>query len=310
MTMIPPPPSDFVCPLSQKVMQDPVETPDGLNYERIAIEGWLRLIKSCPVYGTPLTAASLKANTSLQWKIRYWQWRSKANEDANDAEQEQQEDKASPSTSLIGTTIPPQRFTCPLTNELMTDPVLSKTGYSFERVALLQWFAQRGNVCPVSGEDLPLSHVVTNATLHHEIQGWKKQQQHEAMSRLYPVVQPVHTTTKTLLQVQNEEVSVALNESSTTPVESSHNKTTMVLPTTKTMSSDAYKPTGIMPPNRSNATMAMMKNMLLHMQVPLSNNSNGNTQRNEIETLFQSGNNKETMVLDVLRQVELALGEN
>jgi U-box domain len=306
MALIPPPPSDFVCPLSKQVMQDPVETPDGLNYERIAIEGWLRLIKSCPVNGTPLTVASLKANTSLQWKIRYWQWRNKATEEANDAEQQQE--KASPSTSLTSTNIPPQRFTCPLTNELMTDPVLSKTGYSFERVALLQWLVERGNVCPVSGQDLPLSHVVTNATLHHEIQGWKKQQQQEAMSRLYPVVQPVPTTMA--LQVQEKVSVVAPNVPPTTPVESSLNKTTIVLPTTKTMSSDTHKPTGIMPPNRSNSTMSMMKNMLLHMQVPPSNNSNDNTNRTEAETLFQSGNQKETIVLDVLRQVELTLGEN
>jgi hypothetical protein len=294
-TMTTLPPNDFVCPLSNKVMQDPVSTPYGTNFERAAIEGWLLKMPYCPVHRTPLTAAILEANTSLQWKIRFWQWRSKADNEAVSAanEAEKQEKKASPSTSLTSTT-PPQRFTCPLTNRIMTDPVLSKTGYSFERVALLQWFTERGNSCPVSGKDLSLSHIVSYAALQHEIQGWKKQQQEEAMSLLYPVVKHVRTT----WQVQEPATTVTNSESC---------HTTIVFPT-KTTSCDANKATGT---PSSVSTMSMMKGMLLHMQLPSSNNSSNQhcNARKEMETLYQSCN-KGTTVLDVLRQVQVTLEEN
>jgi hypothetical protein len=140
--MLTPPPNDFLCPLSKTVMHEPVSTPSGVNYERTAIEGWLCELSYCPIHGTPLTAQSLQANTSLQWKIRNWQ-KKNSSTTAETTVSAQHLSLSTPGTKK--STTPLQRFICPLTREIMQDPVQSKTGYSFERVALLKWLSLRGN---------------------------------------------------------------------------------------------------------------------------------------------------------------------
>jgi hypothetical protein len=166
-------PNDFLCPLSKKVMQEPVSTPTGMNYERAPIEEWLRERAYCPVHGTPLRAESLKLNISLQWKIRYWQ---RQNERMASAKNEEQVAPLNLTTST-----PLQKFICPLTEEIMQDPVMSKTGYSFERAAILKWFMLRGNICPLSGKPLQMSNIVSHPTLRREIQWWLQSQESQCV---------------------------------------------------------------------------------------------------------------------------------
>ena len=64
------PPSEFVCPITAEIMQDPVSTVDGHTYERAAIERWLRHRKSSPLTGAPLASATLIPNISLRKLIQ------------------------------------------------------------------------------------------------------------------------------------------------------------------------------------------------------------------------------------------------
>jgi hypothetical protein len=75
-----------------------------------------------------------------------------------------------------------RRFRCPLTKEIMNDPVVIRsTGKSYERQALVRWIETNGNRCPVTGEDI--SHIDTNFSLQWEILYWlRKQQQHPSNS--------------------------------------------------------------------------------------------------------------------------------
>jgi U-box domain len=63
-----------------------------------------------------------------------------------------------------------RKFSCPLTNTIMEDPVAAPCcGANFERHALLNWMRKNGNRCPQSGEPLLPSDLNANPKLQWEI---------------------------------------------------------------------------------------------------------------------------------------------
>ena len=73
----------------------------------------------------------------------------------------------------------PTDFLCPITHEVMTDPVVASDGHSYERCAILKWIGQRliqGHpvLSPLTNEVLPSTHVVPNVTLRKLIDGHKE----------------------------------------------------------------------------------------------------------------------------------------
>jgi hypothetical protein len=67
-------PQRFLCPLSMTIMNDPVETPAGDNFERQTIQKYLKDHgEVCPISGRPLTLSDLTPNSKLQWEVLYWQ---------------------------------------------------------------------------------------------------------------------------------------------------------------------------------------------------------------------------------------------
>jgi hypothetical protein len=68
----------------------------------------------------------------------------------------------------------PNEFKCPLTLEIMENPVMTRLGHSFERNELFLWL-QKNRVCPLTRNPLKLSDIITNKALKGKIQEWKKQ---------------------------------------------------------------------------------------------------------------------------------------
>jgi hypothetical protein len=62
----------------------------------------------------------------------------------------------------------PQSFRCPLTFEVMVDPVLDLEGNTFERIALLKWL-QKSHLSPVSRQNLNDNALVPNIALRDMI---------------------------------------------------------------------------------------------------------------------------------------------
>lgn len=62
-------PKEFYCPLTKRVMKDPVMDPDGNAYEREAIERWLRVQSSSPITNGYLSLEMLKPSKELKSKI-------------------------------------------------------------------------------------------------------------------------------------------------------------------------------------------------------------------------------------------------
>lgn len=178
-------PNDFVCPLSKDVMRDPVVTTQGISFERDAIVSWLQETgsKICPVTGAPLKASSLRTNTQLQWKIKYWQYKKSDVVDEEEPCLEIQnmvkdnvmvDDEESLSSSVCVL----ERYVCPLTNQVMREPVMTREGHNYERSALELFVKKHGEICPFSGKPLGEPNFYDNNELAREINLWQNKMDH------------------------------------------------------------------------------------------------------------------------------------
>ena len=62
-------PFTFICPLTKNIMKEPVMTKYGSNYEKNAIENYLKENKKDPLTGNPLSLNMLKPNLKLKLAI-------------------------------------------------------------------------------------------------------------------------------------------------------------------------------------------------------------------------------------------------
>lgn len=71
---------------------------------------------------------------------------------------------------------PPEHFTCPLTMEVMVNPLKNKiTGHSFEREAInTHMYVCGKGTCPLTRQPICPSDFVENKALQLEIQRWKE----------------------------------------------------------------------------------------------------------------------------------------
>ena len=77
---------------------------------------------------------------------------------------------------------PPTRFVCPLTLCVMEDPVMTRSGLSFERSAILQWLSQN-STCPVTRLPMLPSMLAPNVSLGSHIRHWRQQQEEDGETR-------------------------------------------------------------------------------------------------------------------------------
>lgn len=57
---------NFICPISLKVMTDPVISPQGFTFERSFITEWIRINQTCPFTKEPLSENQLISNRNLK----------------------------------------------------------------------------------------------------------------------------------------------------------------------------------------------------------------------------------------------------
>lgn len=68
---------------------------------------------------------------------------------------------------------PFDRFFCPVTHEIMVDPVEISSHCTFERSVIEKWFAEGKNHCPVTDIPLDTSVLLPNKALKRSIEEWK-----------------------------------------------------------------------------------------------------------------------------------------
>ncbi|CAL1373173.1 unnamed protein product [Linum trigynum] len=104
----------------------------------------------------------------------------------------------------------PQDFICPLTGELLEDPVTLETGQTFEREAIAEWFDQQGNrTCPVTGKCLECVNLpLTNLILKRIIHNWKL----EHCSQLLALASEIIRTSRESETRQRDETAIFILE--------------------------------------------------------------------------------------------------
>jgi hypothetical protein len=207
-----PPASDFLCPISRKIMTDPVVTVQGVSFQRDAILKRLETHSTCPVTGTTLIASSLLTNTKLQWKILYWKSKN------DPVEQEEEKEEAAPL----------QRFLCPLTRTIMQDPVTIREGHTFERSALLNFIENYGKISPNSGKPLGAPCFYASKKLSWEIRHWQIDMQTPAEAE----TEETNETPVEASVVDREQPAKQQQE----PVQTTIKSRTITIPSTKKMS--------------------------------------------------------------------------
>ncbi|KAM4609161.1 WD repeat, SAM and U-box domain-containing protein 1 [Polymixia lowei] len=70
----------------------------------------------------------------------------------------------------------PDEFLCPITRELMTDPVIAADGYSYEREAIESWLGAKNRSSPMTNLPLQTTLVTPNRSLKMAIARWKSSQ--------------------------------------------------------------------------------------------------------------------------------------
>jgi hypothetical protein len=63
----------------------------------------------------------------------------------------------------------PGEFFCPITWEVMTDPVVAVDGYTYELEAIVKWFKSGKRTSPMSREKFQCFLLVPNRTLRAQI---------------------------------------------------------------------------------------------------------------------------------------------
>lgn len=72
----------------------------------------------------------------------------------------------------------PSGFICPITHEIMTDPVMCTDGHSYERSAILRWL-QSHNTSPMTNCVIDTSSITPNISLRNSIQDFVAAQTHQ-----------------------------------------------------------------------------------------------------------------------------------
>ncbi|RDX61251.1 U-box domain-containing protein 15, partial [Mucuna pruriens] len=66
----------------------------------------------------------------------------------------------------------PHEFLCPITLEIMTDPVIITSGQTYERESIEKWFQSNHNTCPKTRQPLAHLSVAPNCALKSLIEEW------------------------------------------------------------------------------------------------------------------------------------------
>ncbi|KAG6554543.1 hypothetical protein Mapa_003922 [Marchantia paleacea] len=102
-----------------------------------------------------------------------------------------------------GGTLPPlSSFYCPITGDVMDEPVEIASGQTFERTAILTWFKAGNRTCPITKVELENLDVKPNQALRQSIEEWRERNTAISISAIGP----------RLRSGKDQEVSDALQE--------------------------------------------------------------------------------------------------
>eukprot|EP00538_Stauroneis_constricta_P011548 CAMPEP_0119561900 /NCGR_PEP_ID=MMETSP1352-20130426/18969_1 /TAXON_ID=265584 /ORGANISM="Stauroneis constricta, Strain CCMP1120" /LENGTH=352 /DNA_ID=CAMNT_0007610209 /DNA_START=137 /DNA_END=1195 /DNA_ORIENTATION=+ len=178
-------PDIFLCPITRKLMADPVVAPDGITYERTAIAERDELPDS-KLYPNKALRNFMESRINTSGKsLRATLNRYKNNLQSNYSQ------------LVLKSAIPggddrvlPQSLYCPISLNLMHVPVIDKDGNTYEKAAIVQWIIANGNSpltrTALHEDDLYENHAVeeildqekqhSDDSLHPSIRRWQQEE--------------------------------------------------------------------------------------------------------------------------------------
>lgn len=97
---------------------------------------------------------------------------------------------------------PLQSFICPITRDVMVDPVETSSGQTFERAAIQEWIGDGKTVCPLTMTPIEPAVLRPNKTLRQSIEEWRDRN----------IMIAIKTTKQKLLFEEDEDVIHRLGE--------------------------------------------------------------------------------------------------
>ena len=67
----------------------------------------------------------------------------------------------------------PEEYICPITLEVMEDPVIAPDGYTYERTAIMQELKIRG-ISPMTRQEMNKSQLIPNRAVKDGIKKWRE----------------------------------------------------------------------------------------------------------------------------------------
>ncbi|XP_069791551.1 WD repeat, SAM and U-box domain-containing protein 1 isoform X4 [Narcine bancroftii] len=115
----------------------------------------------------------LIATGSMDKTVNVWRVESKNSAKSlglrNKAMWKIEELKSNTESTCVGV---PDEFLCPITREIMTDPVIASDGYSYEREAIENWINTKKRTSPMTNMPLETTLITRNRTLKMAIDRW------------------------------------------------------------------------------------------------------------------------------------------
>ncbi|CAI0423883.1 unnamed protein product [Linum tenue] len=94
---------------------------------------------------------------------------------ASGPDSESQRSTSKDMTAEAATNIPPD-FRCPISLDLMRDPVVVATGQTYDRESIALWIESGHNTCPKTGQNLAHTSLIPNRALKNLISMWCREQ--------------------------------------------------------------------------------------------------------------------------------------
>lgn len=67
----------------------------------------------------------------------------------------------------------PSHWICPITCDMFSAPVMTKTGLRYERSAIIDWLRSSDGTCPLTRKSMTASDLIPDRQLQYLIESWK-----------------------------------------------------------------------------------------------------------------------------------------
>ncbi|PKU73484.1 U-box domain-containing protein 21-like [Dendrobium catenatum] len=102
--------------------------------------------------------------------------------------------KSTGQLTIITELIIPDHFQCPISLDLMKDPVTAPTGITYDRQSVEKWLEMGKSTCPVTNMELTVEDLIPNHSIRRMIQDWCVANQSYGIERIPTPRIPISST--------------------------------------------------------------------------------------------------------------------